>query len=73
MFINCIKISFLPIANDVIDEDGTDVAGNPRIYDETVDIDAYEYGLYLSIDDVWIEEGDTGTTNADFTVTPIDA
>ena len=59
--------------DDAVDEDGTDVAGNPRIYGEAVDIGAYEYGLYLSIDDVRIIEGDTGESDTEFTVTLSDA
>ena len=59
--------------NDVVDEDSRDVAGNPRIYGDAVDIGAYEYGLYLSIDDVRVIEGDKGTSNAEFTVTLLDA
>ena len=52
--------------------ENTDVANNPRIYNETVDIGAYEYGLYVNIDDVEIAEGDEGTTNAEFTATLLD-
>ena len=50
----------------------TDVANNPRIYNETVDIGAYEYGLYVNINDVEIVEGNEGTTNAEFTATLLD-
>ncbi|MCC0175687.1 hypothetical protein I4641_01675 [Waterburya agarophytonicola K14] len=50
----------------------TDITNNPRIYNETVDIGAYEYGLYASIDDVRVEEGNEGNINAEFTVTLLD-
>jgi len=58
--------------DEVVNNDATDVARNPRFNDE-VDIGAYEYGLYLSIDDVRILEGDTGSSDAEFTVTLFDA
>ena len=58
---------------EVVNAEGTDVAANPRVYNDVVDIGAYEYGLYLSIDDVQIIEGDTGTSDAEFTVTLSDA
>jgi predicted outer membrane repeat protein len=54
--------------NDVVTVD-TDLVDNPRIFNNTVDIGAYEYGVFMSINDVTIEEGDEGTTNAEFTVT----
>ena len=57
------------IANLPVD---TEVANNPRVYNETVDLGAYEYGLYASINDVRVEEGNEGTTNAEFTVTLLD-
>ena len=50
----------------------TDVRGNPRIYNETVDLGSAEYGLYLDIDDVTVTEGNQGTTEATFTVTLLD-
>ncbi|MEL6502479.1 MAG: Calx-beta domain-containing protein, partial [Cyanobacteria bacterium J06623_1] len=60
--------------NLVSSESGnTDVVGNPRIYDDEVDIGAYEYGLYLSIDDVRVIEGDRGESDAEFTVTLSDS
>ncbi|MEM6614060.1 MAG: Calx-beta domain-containing protein [Cyanobacteria bacterium P01_C01_bin.72] len=59
--------------DDLADPDDTDVAGNPRIYTDEVDIGAYEYGLYLSIDDVRVIEGDRGTSDAEFTVTLSDS
>ena len=52
--------------------DTTDVRGNPRIYNETVDLGAAEYGLYLDINDVTVTEGNTGTTEATFTVSLLD-
>lgn len=52
--------------------ENTDVANNPRIYNETVDIGAYEYGLYVNIDDVEVVEGNEGTTNAEFSATLLD-
>ncbi|MEL6911169.1 MAG: Calx-beta domain-containing protein [Cyanobacteria bacterium J06598_4] len=59
--------------NDLADPDDTDVAGNPRVYTDEVDIGAYEYGLYLSIDDVRVIEGDRGESDAEFTVTLSDS
>ncbi|MEL7075672.1 MAG: Calx-beta domain-containing protein [Cyanobacteria bacterium J06648_1] len=59
--------------NDLADPDDTDVAGNPRVYTDEVDIGAYEYGLYLSIDDVQVIEGDRGESDAEFTVTLSDS
>ena len=50
----------------------TDVRGNPRIYNETVDIGAIEYGLYLDINDVTVTEGNQGTTDTTFTVNLLD-
>ena len=50
----------------------TEVANNPRLYNETVDIGAYEYGIYASINDVTVAEGNEGNTNAEFTVTLLD-
>ena len=50
----------------------TDVRGNPRIYNQTVDIGAVEYGLYLDINDVTVTEGNEGTTEATFTVNLLD-
>ncbi len=50
----------------------TDVAGNPRIYNETVDLGSAEYGLYLDINDVTVTEGNEGTTDATFTVSLLD-
>ena len=43
--------------------------GNPRIYNETVDLGAIEYGLYLDINDIEVVEGNEGTTEAEFTIT----
>lgn len=50
----------------------TEVAFNPRIYNEIVDIGAIEYGLYFDINDVTVTEGDEGSTEAEFTVTLLD-
>ncbi len=50
----------------------TEVRGNLRIYNETVDIGAIEYGLYFNINDVTVTEGDEGTTEAEFAVTLLD-
>ena len=49
-----------------------DVENNPRIYNETVDLGAIEYGLYFDINDVTVTEGDEGTTEAEFAVTLLD-
>ena len=46
-----------------------DIIGNPRIFNDIIDIGAYEYGVLMSINDVTVEEGDEGTTNAEFVVT----
>ncbi|MEO1672247.1 MAG: Calx-beta domain-containing protein [Cyanobacteria bacterium J06631_2] len=61
--------------NDLVSTESgtTDVTGNPRIYTDEVDIGAYEYGLYLSIDDVRVIEGDEDTSDAEFTVTLSDS
>ncbi|VEP11439.1 hypothetical protein H1P_1040013 [Hyella patelloides LEGE 07179] len=58
--------------NNVVDET-TDIITNPRIFNDTVDIGAYEYGVFMSIDDTTLVEGDDGTTNAAFTVTLLDS
>ncbi len=47
----------------------TEVNGNPRIYNETVDIGSVEYGLYLDVNDVTVTEGNEGTNDATFTIT----
>lgn len=54
--------------DEVVNDDATDVVGNLRINGEAVDIGAYEYDLYLAIDDVRLVEGDRGRANAEFTV-----
>lgn len=54
--------------NNVVDAD-TDIFGNPRIFNNTVDLGANEYSVLMSIGDVTIAEGDNGTTNAEFNVT----
>lgn len=52
--------------------ENTEVGGNPRIYNEIVDLGAIEYGLYFDINDVTVTEGDEGTTEAEFAVTLLD-
>lgn len=49
-----------------------DIENNPRIYNETVDLGAIEYGLYFNINDVTVTEGDEGTTEAEFAITLLD-
>jgi Calx-beta domain len=51
----------------------TDILNNPRIFNDTVDIGAYEYGVLMSINNATIEEGDSDTANAEFTVTLLDS
>ncbi|MEM7595399.1 MAG: Calx-beta domain-containing protein, partial [Cyanobacteria bacterium P01_A01_bin.83] len=57
--------------NSVVNGD-SDILSNPRIYNETVDIGAFEYGLYFDINDVVVAEGDEGTREAEFAVTLLD-
>ncbi len=58
--------------NDAINLE-TDILDNPRVFNETVDIGAIEFGVLLSIDSTpTIIEGDEGNTNAEFTVTLLD-
>ena len=58
-------------SNDAINL-STDILRNPRIFNGTVDIGAFEYGVLLSVDDVRLEEGDNGEQNAEFTVSLLD-
>ena len=58
--------------NEAINLD-QDIENNPRIFNSTVDIGAYEYGVLMNIADVTIEEGDAETTNAVFEVTLLDS
>jgi hypothetical protein len=58
--------------NNVVDET-TDLVNNPRVFNDTVDIGAYEYGVFMHIDDVTLVEGNSNTTNAVFIVTLLDS
>lgn len=55
--------------NNQANSSNRDIVDNPRIFNNTIDLGAYEYGLFMSINDVSVVEGDSGTTNANFTVT----
>ena len=50
----------------------TDIIGNPRIFNDTVDIGAYEYGFFVAIEDAAVEES-TEQVNAEFNVTLLDS
>ena len=50
-----------------------DLAGNPRLFDSTLDLGAYEYGFFISVEDVVVEEGREEDVNAEFNVTLLDS
>ncbi|MBO1055424.1 MAG: hypothetical protein HEQ27_02390 [Dolichospermum sp. JUN01] len=80
--INAGNNSLIPADTEDLDADGNNSetipfdnrgSGYTRIYDGTVDIGAFEFqpapNLNLSINDVTLTEGNSGTKNATFTVT----
>ena len=54
--------------NEAISQD-EDILNNPRIFNDTVDIGAYEYGVLMSIDDATVTEGDEDSQDVELTVT----
>ena len=51
----------------------TDIVGNSRIFNGTIDIGAYEYGLFLSIDDATVVETENDGANLEFTVNLVES